>query len=132
MPVSGMISHVWYVTKFLQVTAGIAVTVGATMMLTPHFSSPGEKQRARATVQRKEIKVLPVSLPQGRLFCVKGVLMHERMYPKGFERIYPSDAVEVASTIADEACANSRRSSACKEAQADLTSLRRAVRSCNL
>jgi hypothetical protein len=126
-----MIPHVWYVTKFLQVSAGIAVTVGATVMITPHFSSTGETKRVRATVQRKEIKALPVSLPQGRLFCVKGVLMHERMYPKGFEQISPSDAVEVASTVADEACANSHRSSACKEAQADLTSLRRALRSCN-
>jgi hypothetical protein len=85
---------------------------------------------ARATVEKRVVRALPIKLPQGRLYCVNGVVMHERMYPRGFEPIAAADAVEIATTIADEACARSLRSTECKAAQGDLTALRRSMRTC--
>ena len=126
-----MISDLWYIAKFLQVSAGIAFVAGTTMLLAPGMGSAHQPQRPRPSVERKQVKALPVALPQGRLYCVDGTVMHERMYPRGLERISPADAVEIASTIADEACERSLRTNGCKAAQADLTSLRRALRSCH-
>lgn len=125
-----MFTQLWYITKFLQVSAVIGVGVGSMMFVGPRVSSPKGAIKARATLEKKEFRALPVKLPQGRLYCVKGVVMHERMYPRGFEPIAPADAVEIANTIAEEACSGSLRSSECKVAQGDLTSLRRAIRSC--
>ena len=125
-----MFTHIYYITKFLQVSAAVGVTVGSMMLVGPRMSSHNIPVKVRPTIEKKEVRALPVTLPQGRLFCVKGVVMHQRMYPRGFEPIVPGDAVEIATTIAEEACASSARSSACKAAQEELTSLRRAIRSC--
>ena len=125
-----MITDLWYIAKFLQVSAGIAFAAGATMLVAPTMGPAEKASRPRPSVERKQVKALPVALPQGRLYCVEGVVMHERMYPRGLERISPADAVEIASTVADEACERSMRAPGCKTAQADLTSLRRALRSC--
>jgi hypothetical protein len=125
-----MVSHLWYIGKFLQISGAVGFAVGATMLLAPTLNHTRQTGKPRQTVERKETKALPVKLPQGRLFCVKGVVMHERMHPRGFEKIAAADAIEVATTIADEACARSLRSSECKGAQGDLGALRRAIRSC--
>ena len=125
-----MLTDIWYITKFLQVSAGIAFVAGATMLIAPGMGSANQPHRTRPSVERKQVKALPVTLPHGRLYCVEGTVMHERMYPRGLERISPADAVEIASTIADEACERSLGTTGCKAAQADLTSLRRALRSC--
>jgi hypothetical protein len=126
----GMLADIYYITKFLQVSAAIGFAAGATLLIAPGMEPADQAPRPRPSVERKQVRALPVTLPQGRLYCVEGVVMHQRMYPRGLERISPADAVEIASTIADEACERSLRSSGCKAAQADLTSLRRALRSC--
>ena len=125
-----MLRDIYYITKFLQVSAGIAFAAGATMLIAPSIGTTNQSHRPRPTVERKQVRALPVTLPQGRLYCVEGAVMHERMYPRGLERISPADAVEIVSTVADEACERSLRATGCKTAQADLKSLRRALRSC--
>lgn len=125
-----MIAHLWYITKFLQVSAGVAVAVGATMIIATRGQETTRPVRTKSTIERKVARALPVTLPQGKLYCVQGVVMHERMSPRSFEPISPADAVEIATAVAEEACDVSLRSSGCKAAQADLTSLRRALRSC--
>jgi hypothetical protein len=125
-----MVTHLYYITKFLQLSAGVAFAVGTTMLVAPRIQGTGDMVTTQPSLERKIVRALPVKLPQGRLYCVQGVVMHERMHPRGFDPISSADAIEIATTIADEACNVSFRSSACKIAQADLTSLRRALRSC--
>jgi hypothetical protein len=127
-----MVTHLWYITKFLQVSAGVSFAVGTTMLLAPRDYPTTETGRPRLTIDRKEVRALPVTLPQGRLYCVKGVVMHQRMYPRGFEQVSSSDAVEIVASVAEEACTRSLRTPECKAAQADLTALRRALRSCHV
>jgi hypothetical protein len=126
-----MLTHIWYVTKFIHISAAVSFVVGSTILVAPHFSPDLTVKPVRKVQEQREVRALPVTLPQGRLYCVNGVVMHERMYPRGMERISASDAVDVSARIADEACASSFRTAACKSAQADLTALRRAVRGCH-
>lgn len=125
-----MLTHIWYVTKFIHISAAVSFAVGSTLLVAPHFSPDPKVKLVRAVKQQRGVRALPVSLPQGRLYCVNGVVMHERMYPRGLERISSADAVDVSARIADEACVASFRTQACKSAQADLTALRRALRGC--
>lgn len=126
-----MLTHIWYVTKFIQISAAVSFAVGSTLLVAPHFSPDPRVKPVRVVKEQQEVRALPVSLPQGRLYCVNGVVMHERLYPRGLERVSASDAVDVSARIADEACAPSFRTPACKSAQADLTALRRALRGCH-
>ena len=126
-----MLTHIWYVTKFIQISAAVSFAVGSTLLIAPHLSSDSKVKPVRMVKEQREVRALPVRLPQGRLYCVNGVVMHERMYPRGLERISSSDAVDVSARIADEACAASFRTQGCKSAQADLSALRRALRGCH-
>jgi len=126
-----MLTHIWYVTKFIQISAAVSFAAGSTLLIAPHLSSAAKVKTVRAVKEQREVRPLPVTLPQGRLYCVNGEVMHERLYPRGLERVSSSDAVDVSARIADEACAASFRTQGCKSAQADLTALRRALRGCH-
>lgn len=131
LTVFSMLTDIWYLTKSLQITAGVTFVAGTTMLIAPGMGSTNPPDRSQTSIERKQVRILPVALPQGRLLCVQGVVMHQRMYPRGMEPISPADAIEIAATVADEACARSAQATGCKAAQSELTSLRRALRSCN-
>jgi hypothetical protein len=125
-----MFSHVWYLTKSFQLTTALTIGAGSIVMFAPQLENSTPTHRHQATAGRQVVRVLPVTLPHGRLLCVGGALMRERMSSKSFEPLAPSDAVEVFSTIAEDSCGRAPSSGACRAARDDLAALRRALRWC--
>ncbi len=76
------------------------------------------------------VREIPVFFPQGRLFCVRGALAYQRLYPLGWVKLSADDAVKLASQSVDDACLGGDQN-LCKEYRSRLSQLRLAIRECH-
>lgn len=94
-------------------------------------STASEREENEAGVDNSELKALPATLPQGRLYCSEGAkLGYLRFYPKSFQQISPEDALSWSKEGVEVSCADSWSAESCKGALKALALVRKSIQRC--
>lgn len=116
--------------KIATLGAIVFIVMFSTVAVAQRLIGRGPKPAVtRAAYSRDMVREIPVFFPQGRLYCVRGALAYQTLYPVRWERLSPEDAVKMAAQSVEDACLGGEQT-LCKEYRSRLSKLRLAIRGC--